>query len=100
MKNQIERIIRIATCKAKSGQYNVNVSACGGDSHNWTKYSDMAESAIPNTNATIDTSFVSELLEDNGIRSAISEVITQMIYASPDMDDFNSENYSVEVSVK
>ncbi len=98
--NQIERIIRIATCKVKSGQFNVNVNTCGGNSYNWSKYSDMAERAVVNTNAMIDGSFVLELLENNGIRQAISEVITQMIYASPDMANFNHEGYSVEVSVK
>lgn len=93
------RIIRIAKCKAKSGQYNVNVSACGNSSA-WAAMSNMAESATPNTLATIDTNQVTDAYENGGIRQAISEIITQMIYASPDMDDFNSDNYSVEVSVK
>jgi hypothetical protein len=93
------RIIRIAKCYANSFNYNVNVSVCGNSSA-WSEMTDMAQSATPNTIAQIDTNQVIEAFENNGIRSAIAEVISQMLYASPDMDLFQSDNYSIEVSVK
>ena len=93
------RIIKIAKCYAKSFNYQVNVSVCGNASL-WSEMSNMAQSATPYLLATIDTNQVTEAFNNGGIRSAISEVITQMLYASPDMDYFYSDNYSIEVSVK
>ncbi len=93
------RIIRIAKCYAKSFNYHVNVSVCGNSSQ-WSEMTNMAQSATPYLLAQIDTNQVIEAFNNGGIRQAISEVITQMLYASPDMDLFYSDNYSVEVSVK
>lgn len=97
--NQIDRIIRIATCKVNSGQYNASASHCGGGQTR-EEYFEMAERAEPNLDAEIDSEWVNDWFNSDGIRSAINAVITQMIYASPDMADFNHEGYSVEVSVK
>jgi len=93
------RIIKIAKCYAKSFNYQVNVSVCGNASQ-WSEMTNMAKSATPYTLADIDTNQIIEAYNNGGIRQAISEVITQMLYASPDMDFFYSDNYSIEVSVK
>jgi len=92
------RIITIAKDKASRFDFHASVECCGASSM-WSEMSDMAQGATPNLNASFDIQAIEDAFS-NGIRYAIGEAIAQMIYASPDMDGFNSENYMVKVTVK
>jgi hypothetical protein len=99
--NQKIRLINIAKCKYKTGKVFIHVSCCGHSSL-WPEMSRIAESSEPNFEAEseFDWEYIQTIFGISGIRQAIEALITQAIYYSPDMNEFQSANYSVEVTVK
>lgn len=97
--NQKTRLIQIAKCKFETGKVFTHVSCCGHSSL-WSEMSRMVEQSTPNFETEFDWEYIESFYKSDGIRQALSELIQQAFYYSPDMNEFYSENYSVEITIK
>lgn len=97
--NQKTRLIQIAKCKFETGKVFTHVTCCGHSSL-WHEMSQMVEQSTPNFETEFDWEYIQLLFMTEGIIGALSELITQAFYYSPDMNEFQSENYSVEITIK